>query len=299
MKHLSERMRAIAQKPDDQRIYCIREDKFFLYSRAEKALTKMEDILTYPKSYRPPCLLIWGPSGNGKTMILNRFADNHKPFILPQEDNVLVPVVKIQAPASSNESDLYDEIFMNLNIPHRVEERKQRKKERIIQLFTKLGVRVLVIDEFHQMLKSSATKQRRILDVIKYLSNQLQMSIIAAGTIEAFNSIGLDPQLKKRFHTEALSLWSLNDKDYHNLLHTFEVTLPLREPSLLRSKKIALLILQKTDGTIGEICDFLKNIAVLAIRTGREKIDFELLQATDFQSFTERRSVQEELRHVL
>jgi hypothetical protein len=77
-----------------------------------------------------------------------------------------------------------------------------------------------------QRSQLNSANQRHFLNVIKYLGNELQIPIVAAGTHDAFNAVQSDPQLSNRFEPALLRRWALTD-EYLRLLASFEVALPL------------------------------------------------------------------------
>ena len=95
----------------------------------------------------------------------------------------------------------------------------------VVQLLSTVGVKMLIVDEIQHVLAGPMLKQRHFLNVIKYLGNELQIPIVAAGTHDAFNAIQTDPQLSNRFEPALLRRWTLTD-EYLRLLASFEVALP-------------------------------------------------------------------------
>lgn len=119
------------------------------------------------------------------------------------------------------------------------------------QLLATVGVRMLVIDEVQHVLAGPMLKQRHFLNVIKYLGNELQIPIVAVGTHDAFNAIHTDPQLANRFEPALLAKWKMSD-EYLRLLASFEIALSLQHPSNLIEPELALMILNLSEGAIGE-----------------------------------------------
>ncbi|EDO26584.1 predicted protein, partial [Nematostella vectensis] len=109
------------------------------------------------------------------------------------------------------------------------------------------------------------------LNVIKYLSNELQIPIICAGTKEAYNAIQTDPQLANRFEPKVLQRWR-NDDEFKRLLVSFESVIPLSEPSNLIENSILTNILAKSEGLIGEVTKIIELSSILAIESGKNKI---------------------------
>ena len=69
--HLSQAAQAVLMLSDDQRIARISGARWIGYTRAQDILTKLGDLLAYPRQPRMPNLLLYGATGNGKTMIIN------------------------------------------------------------------------------------------------------------------------------------------------------------------------------------------------------------------------------------
>lgn len=152
---------------------------------------------------------------------------------------------------------------------------------RIIHLFKELNIRLFIIDEIHHVLSGTPTKQRLFLNLLKYLSNELRISMVCCGTRDAFNVIQSDPQLANRFEPKVLPNWSHND-EYLQLLVNFEALLPLQNASHLIEHSLSSRILMMSEGLIGEISTILTRAARLAIETGVESISHKILDNIDY-----------------
>jgi Bacterial TniB protein len=62
-----------------------------------------------------------------------------------------------------------------------------------LRMLVTINVKMLIVDEIHHVLAGPLLKQRHFLNVIKYMGNELQIPIAAAGTHDAFNAIQIDP----------------------------------------------------------------------------------------------------------
>ena len=144
-----------------------------------------------------------------------------------------------------------------------------------MRILKKVDLKVLVIDELHHILAGNLTKQRQLLNTIKFLGNELQIPIVGVGTKEAFNALQSDPQLSNRFEPSALARWKY-DTEYLKLLASFERMLPLKKPSNLIEENKAMKILAMSEGTIGEIATLLTRAAVEAVRTNTEAIALDI-----------------------
>jgi len=284
MKHLTNNTRKFTEKATkEERILRIRKAKWIGYSDAKKILDKMNDCVEYPKSHRMPNILIVGDSNNGKTALLNRFNQSHLAFIDEEKQSVRNPVLMIQAPPEPDEKRFYNAILQKLFAPTKTSEKIDSRQARVIGLLRDLEVKVLVIDEIHHVLAGSISKQRLFLNVLKHLSNELQIPLICAGTKLAFNAIQTDSQLANRFEPNVLKRWT-NGNEYKRLLLSFESITPLKMESNLIENSLSAEILLMSDGLIGEISKILELAAIKAIENDSEKITKSILKTIDYIS---------------
>jgi hypothetical protein len=157
-----------------------------------------------------------------------------------------------------------------------------------IKVLRTLGVRILLIDEIQHLVAAGALRSRQMMNVLKYMSNDLQISIVGAGIQTAFHSLQSDPQMANRFKPLVLPKWELN-QEFLQLLASFERLLPLKRASSLTDKAMALKLFGQIDGKIGELATLLADAAVQAIRSGQERITPEVLQQVGWVAPNERR----------
>lgn len=282
MKHLSDNTRIFVETATiEDRIEATRKFKWIGYTNATQILKKMEDSVNYPKSIRMPNLLIVGDSNNGKTALLTKFDQTHLAYIDEKTDKLVNPVLMIQAPPEPDEKRFYNAILEKLFAPTRTSEKIDSRQFRVMGLLKQLNVKALVIDEIHHILAGSPSKQRLFLNVIKHLSNELQIPLICAGTKLAFNAIQSDSQLANRFEPRVLPRWT-NNTEYKRLLLSFSMILPLKKDSNLIEGSIANKILANSDGLIGEISKILELSTILAIESGTERITNSIIENIDY-----------------
>jgi hypothetical protein len=150
------------------------------------------------------------------------------------------------------------------------------------------GVRILVIDELHNLLAGQRLQQRRFLNLLRWLGNELCIPLVAAGTVEALRAIQSDDQLANRFSPFALPPWRMGE-EYLRLLNTLEALLPLREPSHLVEPALAKKILALGEGILGEFVTVVTGAAAEAITSGEEHIHLGTLDRLVFVPPSERR----------
>jgi hypothetical protein len=290
--HLHASLRGIADESAEARIRRIRTDRWVSYGRAEAALTAMEDLLNFPKRTRMPNLLLVGPTNNGKTMIVEKFRRAHPltAACQPESGAAHVPVLRVQMPAGPDEPRFFGAIVDELGYPHMLTDRGSKRQDAALRMMRETQVRVLIIDEVHNILAGSRLQQRRLLNVLRWLGNELQISLIAVGTAEALHAVQSDDQLANRFEPVGWPPWRAGN-EYEQLLSTLEAVLPLRQPSDLVEDELASKILASAEGILGEIVSIVTRAAVRAVSSGNEAITAELIDQTGFIVPSQRRRV--------
>jgi len=288
LNHLIPNAQKTAQLPGAERIARIRADRWIGYTQAQKALAKLEDLFTHPERQRMPNLLIVGPTNNGKTMLVEKFRRQHPVTTSDDGQTEQIPILAMQMPSDPTISRFYTMLLYSLNAPSFGSRRVSDLEELSLRILRQVGLRMLVIDELHNVLAGSGPQQRQFLNLLRFLGNELRIPLVCVGTKEAYLAIRSDDQLENRFEPFSLPLWTLDD-EFSSLLASFAAVLPLRRASQLHLPDIAHYILSKSEGTIGEITTLLTRSAILAVETGSECIDRQILGLVDYSSPTERR----------
>jgi type II secretory pathway predicted ATPase ExeA len=288
--HLLPPIQALADAPSEVRIRRIRTDRWIGYARAEAALSALEDMLSFPKRSRMPNLLLVGPSNNGKTMIVEKFRREHLPGSeeSPRDGAIRVPVLKVQMPPAPDERRFFSAILDGLGAPDRMNDRLATKQDMAVRMMRATGVRMLIIDEVHNLLSGARDQQRRFLNLLRWLGNELQIPLVAVGTAEGLRAIQSDEQLANRFTPFGLPPWQ-GDAEFSRLINTLEAVIPLKEPSGLSEPLIAQKLLAASEGILGEVVTIVTRAAVAAIESGKEMIRPEALDGMGFMPPSERR----------
>ena len=193
-------------------------------------------------------------------------------------------------PAGPDESRLFGAILDALGMPFSPRDRIATKQDAAVRVMRAAGTRLLVIDELHNVLSGTNAQQRRLLNLLRWLGNELQIPLVGVGTAEALRAIRSDDQLANRFEPFALPLWT-DDETYRRLLSTLEAILPLRRPSGLAESVLAGKIMSAAEGVLGEVIAIVTRAAVLAITSGAEAISPRLIDGAGFIRPSERRRV--------
>lgn len=271
--------REMLERPDDERMQFIQMERWIAYTRANQILERMETLFDSPKKHRMSGLLIVGEPNNGKTSLVRRFCALH-PKTDGWDDSPPYPVMYVQAPSGPDERQFYDSILGTLLVPFRYRDAPSEKLDSISYYFNKLGTRMLIVDEIHNILSGSSLKQRAFMNAMKNLSNIMQIPLVLVGTKEALAAISIDAQFSSRFRPERLQKWKV-DQDFVNMLANMERTLPLAQPSNLATPELAPAIFELSGGILGELTALLSGAAAHAINTGTERISLKELRMTE------------------
>jgi hypothetical protein len=281
--------------PANDRLRLVHSDQWIGYTAANKTLQRLESLLDCPRRVRMPNMLLIGPTNNGKSMIIEKFRRQHPPGYSPGRRFDYIPVISMQMPSEPSTGRFYLALLRTLNMPT-MEYRASKATEQVaLRILKTVSPQILIIDEIHNLLNGTVPKQKEFLSILRFLGNDLQIPIVAAGTKDAYLAIRTDPQLENRFEPAVLPIWK-DDVEFARLLASFMSILPLRKPSNLLSKEARATILERTEGTIGEISTLIRRAAEQAITTQSECIDLDLLSSVDYLGPTARRRIYEGIR---
>ena len=271
--------RELLDMDDKERIAYLGQEKWIPYPRANEVLDRMEELLALPKRTRMPSFLLCADSHMGKSSIAKEFVRRHPPTNGLHAD--AHPVIFVEAPDLPDTGWFYDKIFAYLSLPVRTRDKVSKKESEIDYYFRELNVKMLLVDEIHNILSGSRSKQSAFMIALKGLNNRLQIPIGLIGTQDARRAITTDNQISSRFPPITLSRWKI-DRDYLSLLASIETTLPLRRASRLPTKELAPAIHDLTEGLTGEILDLITQAAAIAIKSKSERITKAELDACNF-----------------
>ena len=109
--YLLPQVRSALNLPSQDRINFILKDSFIPYEFA-KVLSRLEDLKNRPRSARPEGVLIVGPTGNGKTVLLREYVARNP--CCSTLDVEIKPVVYVESPPTSGEKRLLAAILRGL-----------------------------------------------------------------------------------------------------------------------------------------------------------------------------------------
>ena len=109
-------------------------------------------------------------------------------------------------PPAPTVSRLYAAILAGLGVPGGLHPRSPDREGAALYLLRRVECRMLVLDELHNLLAASIPRQRELLNLLRYLGNELRIPLACLGTREAYLAIRTDDQLENRFEPFLLPL---------------------------------------------------------------------------------------------
>jgi hypothetical protein len=264
--HLTDEAANILAGANDERVYFIQSKRWIAYPKAVHILDHLNKMLRHPRTTRMPSLIVYGDSGMGKSMLVDKFKADCAADPAPNRNKVLV----VEMSGRPTERRLYSQILAAVDAPHSPRASIVDVERCALNILRDIGVQILVIDEIHNILAGSWREQRIVLNTLRFLSNELKVSLVCFGILEARDAINGDVQLARRFDAVTLPRWTA-DKEFEQLVLAIVRNLPLREPSVLTVKGLRR-ILQLGGGVSSRIFRMLNDLAIQAIVTGEERI---------------------------
>lgn len=217
----------------------------------DQLVWEMMERVFQPHRSRAEGLCVISASNNGKTFVLNKVVGEVSASINDSSPQLRIPIIKIQAPVNAVRRDLFSSMSRALGVPSPERLPATHLRRRTMDALTEAKTLAICVDELHHLCPGNRDRQRVILDDLKYISNELQIPIFAAGTSEAFPLIARDEQYHSRIPAVHLPLWDL-DRGFLRLLASMEIATHV-EPGSFTSRTHAALIWKHSLGLIGRI----------------------------------------------
>jgi Bacterial TniB protein len=275
LSHLNPAAAELLQESNDRRIRAILGERWVQYTRAGHMLRILNLLLEHLRTTRMPSIAVYRDSGMGKTMIMQRFRDQHPPLFDGQAGIERTRVLALQLAGKPGERRLYAQILTALGVPQNPRTAVVELEQVAIRLMRAMDVQVLLLDEVHNILAGTFREQRIVHNTLRYISNELKVSLVCFGVNEAREAISGDVQLARRFEEFPLTRWPA-DEEFEDLVLAIVRNLPLRNPTVLSARAMRRL-LQVTNGITSKVLRLLHELAIEAIKSGAERLTDEAI----------------------
>jgi hypothetical protein len=238
LDHLQPGFRAAALLSDNERVIRVRSERWIDHPMAREILDELQEIVDEPPRGRMLNALLTAEPGMGKTMTLKKLVRENTRRFDPKTGLEPETVLHVLMPELPTEEAFFGQVFTALGAPMTTRNTASHRRDTALRLLRECGTRALVIDEINSLLAGSPRQQRVFLQLLRFLSNELGIALICAGTPEARQAMLTDPQLRSRFLHLELPPWR-DDGDLRVFLSRLVQSLPLRRPSADRLAGVA------------------------------------------------------------
>jgi hypothetical protein len=185
LAHLLPAARKQAELGNDERISALLRDRWIDYPRATQALQQLERLYETPRRDRMPCLLLHVDSNIGKTKITAKFRRTHPNEFDERSGVERCSVLSMQMPPTPDQHRFYSGLLFELGAPHNAAAGLASLERLARDILRRVSPRMSVVDEIHHLLAGSYRERRASLNPLKFLANDLQISMVLVGTRDA------------------------------------------------------------------------------------------------------------------
>jgi hypothetical protein len=234
----------------------------------------------------PPCLLLVGPTGAGKTTLTESYAARFP--VQVSATGISRRVLHTTIPSPATIKNLAMALLYALGDPRYDKGTVGNMTKRIINFIDDCGVELLILDELqHFVDRDSRQVLQNVSNWLKTLikDHEVKMACVLVGLEnEANQVVDTNPQLARLFGDPfvlAPFTWDERNpatiQEFRTLLHELEKLLPLNEPSHLVNRERAWRCFVASNGVISYLMALLRRATSLALTRGQEHLDDLLL----------------------
>lgn len=262
-EHLHPDIRHLATAELPVRKACILTDRWVSYPAADDAIDRLFEMVDMPPRVRMPSILFWAHPNMGKTHIQKHFLELYAARGTGGDGTSRGAVLWLELNDGLTEKRLYLDILTTMGAPA-PDTTTPRLQAMVLRHLRARDVRLIIFDELQRATELRPRDQRTVLNVLKYISNQLSISLAGFGSGEAKALIQSDPHLEERFDIVALPMWTKKERWAVEAVKARIAFLPLRKPTVVDRELMETLLLHSRS-LIGQMFRLLERAAIAAL----------------------------------
>ena len=224
---------------------------------------------------RPPCVVLVGQSGMGKTSILRetqRRIARDFPEPAGSDEARYEPMLRTVIPSNSTSLKINLTLLWKQGWP--ITGQTQRIADlKAVELLRRQRTRLVGIDNVHAILTASGRARRDTLDAFRFLMSEGNVPLVVAGLDVAADILSEDVELAYRSIILRLKPWPQGEPT-QRLIRVLGQGMRLIEPERLAEPEVAAFLWQNSLGVTGNFKRLLHWGQKVARRHGRERVEF-------------------------
>lgn len=246
------------------------------FTDAERAVETLLSVASEAPDERPPCVVLSGPSGMGKSAILREtqrrmLAAYPKPEAL--RDTRYEPMLRAIVPSRPSSVKINLMLLWKQGWPIRSNS-ALTADSKVVELLRLQRTRLIAIDQVHTILTASGATRRDTLDAFRFLMTEGQIPMVVAGIARAAEIFEADEELAARSISIKLSPWPPGEAS-QRMIRSLARGLRLSDPDRLAEPDIASRISELSHGITGNVSRILRWSAKVAAQRGGSDITID------------------------
>ena len=256
----------------------------FPHKRFAKAIRCIAEVHHYAqKNATSRGLMLTGPTGAGKTTILNFYEGKFPRY--SDGTATCIPVLKVSTPVAPTLKSLAQTLLIALQ--DRFDDRGsgEAKTKRVYQFLEKCKVQLIFIDEFHHCLFAKNGEQySAISEWLKLIMNELNIALVLVGLPEGERIVYNNHQLRRRFSSRIqITPFSISEEcdfdEFRGILRAYQGQLPLKVEVPLHEANLARRFLIGSDGRLDYVRKILEGAVAVAQSIGCATLDLPIYES--------------------
>lgn len=234
----------------DTEIIEFRESLFFSEARRMAVLSELDQLIAEPPRHRTKSIAIVGAANSGKTRLIKRFIKDHPN--VRRATHMEFQAISIDCAKLKRVEELSVKLLKGIHAIDADRGTHNQRVDRFLELSQAVRLRMILLDEFHDTLKSQRRGEDFLMLIKAFLNEGL--IVVPVGTEKLEHGLNADPQLATRFNFKLGRLTDITDV---GVIKTLIATLAQIEVNIV-SDDLVRYVAAESMGNIGNIIDWVE-----------------------------------------